>query len=83
LSGGSEGVSCLASNGYQVHRRIKSREVLRVGGDDGLSPSAGADHDVGVNYVGGSAGCEKSTDIGRVDPIEFYDVCGRLADQPR
>jgi hypothetical protein len=59
------------------------RLVTGIGGDDGLAGAAGADDDVGVGDVGGSAGGEQPADAGCVDPVQVGDVGGQLADEPR
>lgn len=41
-----------------------------------------ADHDVGVDDVGGTAGGEQSTDVGGIDTLHGDDVRRGLADQP-
>lgn len=65
-----------------VEVRVEPTKIIGVCRDDLLATASSADHDVGVSDVGGTAGGEKSPDVGGIDTIEGDDVRGGLANQP-
>ncbi len=72
----------MRSDRDDAEARIEPAKIIRVGGDDLLTATSCADHDVGVGDVGGTAGCEQPPDVGGIDAIEGDDVRLRLTDQP-
>ena len=60
---------------------IESAKITGVRGDHPLTASAPADHHMGIDDVGGSAGRKKSPHVGGIDPVEGDDRCRGLADQ--
>lgn len=61
---------------------IETVQILRIAGDDPLATTSGADHDMSVGDICGTAGGEQSPDVGGVDPIQGDDVGLGLTDQP-
>ncbi len=61
--------SCVGSDRDDVEVWIEAAKVIRVGGDDLLSTTPRADHDVGVDDVGDTAGGERPPDVGGIDTI--------------
>ena len=60
---------------------IEYAKIAAVRGDDPLTASTPADHYVGIDDVGGSAGRKEPPHVGGIDPVEGDDRCRGLAYQ--
>ena len=73
----------ITSDGYDLDGGIESAEIVGVGCHDSLSATPGTYHDVGIRDIGGATRCQQPADVDRIDPVQGYNLCSRIADKAR